>query len=240
MWWHLRQVLSQRAHGLAESDRVRVLPSHRSAKAVAFAALVAVLLAGWFVLRDQPHASPIVPEVVRPVPAPSASRASPSEPAPSPSGVATTVSSADVVVHVAGQVARPGIYRLPSGSRVDDAVRAAGGARPGVDLAGLNLAQKVVDGQQIAVGVPGAVNGSGSQPAGGGGGNPAGGSGGPVNLNTATLEQLTALPGIGPVLAQHILDWRAAHGRFESVDQLTSVSGIGTAKFASLRPLVTV
>ena len=112
-----------------------------------------------------------------------------------------------------------------------DALRAAGGALRQRDLVSLNLAAKVSDGQLLLVGVPGAV-------AGAGGGSTA--PSGPVNLNTATADELDALPGIGPVLAQHILDWRSAHGSFRSVDQLRDVSGIGDSTFADLAPLVTV
>jgi competence protein ComEA len=126
---------------------------------------------------------------------------------------------------------------LPAGARVDDAIRAAGGARPGVRLDGLNLAAKLVDGQQVAVGVapaPGAAVGGGAAA-------PSGGSSGaPVNLNTATLDQLQTLPGVGPVLAQHVLDWRSQHGSFTSVAQLNDVTGIGDVKFAALKSLVTV
>ncbi len=153
-----------------------------------------------------------------------------------------------MVVDVVGKVAHPGLYRIPAGSRVDDAVRAAGGALPGTDLTALNLARRVADGEQIAVGVAGsggprwgvrgaaAAGTSGTSGASGG----SGPGGAPVDLNTAGAQQLDALPGVGPVLAQHILDWRTAHGRFETVEQLRQVSGIGDAKFADLRPLVTV
>ena len=152
-------------------------------------------------------------------------------------------SAALVVVDVAGKVRHPGLYRLSPGSRVDDAIRAAGGARPGVRLDGLNLAAKLVDGQQVAVGIAPAAGGGGiaGGGSGGGGGGASGGStGAPVNLNTATLDQLQTLPGVGPVLAQHILDWRSQHGSFSSVDQLDDVTGIGDVKFAALKPLVTV
>jgi competence protein ComEA len=144
-----------------------------------------------------------------------------------------------VVVDVAGKVRHPGLYRLPVGSRVDDAIRAAGGARPGVRLDGLNLAAKLVDGQQVAVGVAPAPNAGGDGTGAGATGSD-GPAGGPVNLNTAGLDQLQTLPGVGPVLAQHILDWRTQHGSFSSVDQLDDVTGIGDVKFAALKSLVTV
>jgi competence protein ComEA len=159
------------------------------------------------------------------------------------------------VVDVVGKVRHPGVYRLAGGTRVDDALRAAGGAVPGVDLTRVNLARKLADGEQIAIGIAGAgtATGVGSAVGNGDGGSASGdpaagsadGNGSPagsalVDLNTATEAQLDALPGVGPVLAQHITEWRDAHGRFASVDQLQSVSGIGDAKFADLKGLVTV
>ena len=137
-----------------------------------------------------------------------------------------------MVVAVAGKVARPGLVRLPAGSRVDDAVRAAGGVVPGTDPGLLNLARKLVDGEQVLVGVdppPGAAPAAG----------PAA-TGGPVDLNTATVADLDALPGIGPVLAQRIVDWRTEHGRFASVEQLREVTGIGESKYADLAAEVAV
>jgi competence protein ComEA len=136
-----------------------------------------------------------------------------------------------VVVDVAGRVRHPGLVTLPSGSRVADALRAAGGPTPGTDLTSLNLARKVVDGEQIVVGVPGAA----AQTSAG-----APGASNPVNLNTATAAELDQLPGVGPVLAQRIVDWRAAHGGFTAVSQLRQVTGIGDSKYADLQPLVHV
>ncbi|MGH9250004.1 MAG: helix-hairpin-helix domain-containing protein, partial [Acidimicrobiales bacterium] len=143
----------------------------------------------------------------------------------------------ELVVHVAGRVRTPGVVRLQPGSRVLDAVEAAGGAEDGVDLSGLNLARLVTDGEQVLVGIaplPGGVGAAGSA------GGPAAPDGGQVNLNTATAEQLDTLPGIGPALAGRILDWREQHGRFSSVDELQEVSGIGPKTFAELAPLVVV
>ncbi|MEX3099931.1 helix-hairpin-helix domain-containing protein [Streptomyces sp. ST1020] len=142
----------------------------------------------------------------------------------------------EIVVDVSGKVRDPGVHRLPAGSRVVDALRAAGGVRPGADVSGLNQARFLVDGEQVAVGVPGAVGGAGGVP--GGGGVAGGGAGVPVSLGTATLEQLDALPGVGPVLAQHILDYRTQHGGFRSVDELRQVNGIGERRFSELRELV--
>jgi competence protein ComEA len=149
----------------------------------------------------------------------------------------TARSDGDLLVHVAGKVRNPGVVRLPAGSRVLDAVEAAGGAEAGVDLTGLNLARFVGDGEQVLVGIPAPADGAPT----GAGGQPAGAStGGLVNLNTATLDQLDTLPGIGPTLAERILQWRQQHGRFSSVDELQEVSGIGPRKFEQLVDLATV
>jgi competence protein ComEA len=163
---------------------------------------------------------------------------------------APTTPAAAVVVHVLGRVKRPGVYELPDGSRVIDAIGAAGGFAPDADQSGLNLAQELADGTQVLVPKPGeAAAGAGAGAAAGGGAGPgsasgAGGaasaSGGTVDLNTATLEQLETLPRIGPSLAQRILDWRTQNGRFASVDDLKNVSGIGDKTFAGLEGAVTV
>jgi competence protein ComEA len=150
-----------------------------------------------------------------------------------------------VVVAVAGRVRHPGVVRLPTGARVIDAVRAAGGALPRADLGLLNLARRLSDGELVVVGVPG-VGVPGAPQGGPPGGSPSSGASpgtaetATVDLNAATAEQLDALPGVGPVLAQRIVEWRAAHGRFSSVAQLQEVDGIGAAKFAQLRDRVTV
>lgn len=163
-----------------------------------------------------------------PTPSPVTAAGVSGPPGPSPSG--------GIVVDVGGKVRRPGIHRLPPGSRVADALAAAGGVRDGVDVTGLNRARVLMDGEQVVVGVPGAVPG-GAAPVAGGGGS-AGASGAPVSLGSATVEQLDALPGVGPVLAQHIVDYRAQHGGFRSVDELREVNGIGDRRFEDLRPLV--
>jgi len=136
-----------------------------------------------------------------------------------------------VVVHVLGDVRRPGLVTLPSGSRVADAVEAAGGLRKGGSTGSLNLARTVVDGEQVMVSRDAAA-----APGPGGGGTAAG----PLDLNTATADQLDELPGVGPVTAERILAWRTEHGRFASVDQLREVSGIGAVTFERLAPLVRV
>ncbi|MFD7293397.1 helix-hairpin-helix domain-containing protein [Streptomyces sp. NPDC059897] len=148
-----------------------------------------------------------------------------------PGPVAT--GAAGVVVDVGGKVRRPGVRRLPAGSRVADALRAAGGVRPGADTAGLNRARLLVDGEQVLVGEPATAA---AAPAGGSAG--ASEPAGPVGLNTATLEQLDTLPGVGPVLAQHIVDYRTEHGGFRSVDELREVNGIGDRRFEDLQNLV--
>ncbi|MFD5558774.1 helix-hairpin-helix domain-containing protein [Streptomyces sp. NPDC127068] len=164
-----------------------------------------------------------------------------------------------VVVDVGGKVRRPGLLRLPVGARVADALRAAGGVRPGTDTTGLNRARLLVDGEQVVVGArppaqgaeaPGASAGAplGAGPVGSAGSTGAAGAGGPsgaggpaagpVSLSSATAAQLDALPGVGPVLAQRIIDHRAAHGGFRNVAQLREVTGIGDRRFANLKDLV--
>ena len=142
----------------------------------------------------------------------------------------------EVVVHVAGAVARPGLYRLPDGSRVDDAIGLAGGPRPKAALDLVNLAAPVVDGQQVIVPLKGAAGAAAST--GAGTGAESGAAGTKVSLNSATIEQLDELPGVGPVTAQQILDYREANGAFRSVDELDAVPGIGPARLEQLRPLV--
>jgi competence protein ComEA len=141
-----------------------------------------------------------------------------------------------VTVHVVGAVRHPGLYRLPDGSRIDDAVRRAGGAKPKAELALVNLAAPVADGQQVVV-----PTGSAGSSSGGVGAAPLGTPGPPgqpVHLNSATLEELDTLPGVGPVTAQKILDYRTANGAFRSVDELDAVPGIGPTRLEELRPLV--
>jgi competence protein ComEA len=142
-----------------------------------------------------------------------------------------------VIVHVVGDVRRPGIVQLPLGARVADAIRRAGGLKPGSRAPALNLARVLADGEQIVVGdsSPGvaAVGEPSPIPS-------AASSTSPLDLNTATVDQLDTLPGVGPVLAARIIEWRLAHGRFASVDELREVSGVGERRFAELSPLVRV
>jgi competence protein ComEA len=146
--------------------------------------------------------------------------------------------ASEVVVHVVGQVARPGVFVLASGSRVADAVTAAGGATGEADLAAVNLARAVVDGEQILVPRPGETV-PGDVPA-QAGAPPASTDAALVDLNSAQVADLDQLPGIGPVLAQRIVDWRTEHGRFSTVDELAEVRGIGPSLMADLRAVVRV
>lgn len=142
-------------------------------------------------------------------------------------GVTLAGGSGDVVVHVVGAVARPGVYRLPEGSRVTDAVKRAGGAAAGAELDGINLAARLADGQQVVMpehapsGVA-PVDGPGAAVT-------------PISLGTATIEQLDTIQGIGPVTAQQIVDFRDQHGGLSSVDQLDQISGVGPATMEALR-----
>lgn len=189
-------------------------PGRRGVRALAIVAAVVVLAAGFLAWRSTPHADAVV------------ARPTIASVTPSPSGTG-------VVVAVAGRVRHPGLVRLPAGARVADALDAAGGALPDTDLSFLNLARKVTDGELILVGVTPPPDAGAD-----GGGN--GSAAGLVNLNTATLTQLDALPGIGPSLAQRILDYRHEHGPFHSIDDLRHVEGIGDAKFAEIKDRVTV
>jgi competence protein ComEA len=224
----------------------RVNPGRRGLLAMAVVTVGTVLVAGGWVLAARPH-----PMLASATPgtspsdagtsaslAPGGSLTSPRPSSTAPGAGSAAAGSALLVVDVAGKVRRPGVYRLPPGARVEDAVRAAGGFGNGVDPVTVNLARKLVDGEQVLIGVLGGAAAAGAGPPDPGAAGAA--TAGPLDLNSATLAQLDALPGVGPVLAQHILDWRTGHRRFDSVDQLNGVTGIGDSKFADLKPLVTV
>jgi competence protein ComEA len=187
-------------------------------------ALLAVLVAGgWFLARDGRAGGP-------PAPAP-AIRVQPHDEG----------RGSKVVVHVAGAVREPGVYRMPAGARVDDAVGRAGGATRRADLSQVNLAAELEDGRQVLVPerMPAAQPGTASESV--SGASAAGTAPGvPLNLNTATLEQLDQLDGIGPVTAQNIIDYREEHGGFGSVEELGEIPGIGDVRLASLREQVRV
>jgi competence protein ComEA len=141
-----------------------------------------------------------------------------------------------LVVDVVGAVRRPGLYRLAEGARIADAVARAGGATRKANLSLINLAAPLADGQQVVVPGQGAAAGASVAPVGSTAG--PGVASGPVHLNAATLEQLDSLPGVGPVTAQKILDYRQKHGSFSSVDELDAVPGIGPARMEQLKDLV--
>lgn len=209
------------------------------------AALVLVLVAGvalaaYHFWSGRPQPVP-APEAHGSLPPPVTGAADAPE-----SGTGTgTGAAAEVVVDVVGKVREPGVHRLPEGSRVEDALRAAGGVRAGAEADGLNRARPLVDGEQIVVGEPppAAPGAPPAAPAGGAsppaaGGSPTTGPAAVVSLNSATVDQLDTLPGIGPVLAQHIIDYRDQNGGFTDIEQLRDVNGIGDSRFADLRPHV--
>ncbi|MCD2198007.1 helix-hairpin-helix domain-containing protein [Actinomycetospora endophytica] len=214
-------------------------PGGWGAIGLAVVAAVAAVAAAVGVWAGRPVAEPVpaLPVVAAGAPTAGSGGAPTASAGPAPGG--------PVVVNVAGKVRRPGLVTVRDGARIGEAVDAAGGALPAVDLTPLNLAARVVDGQQILVGVaaPPSAAAPAAAPAGGGGG--AGGaaapaSGGKLDLNAATLEQLDGLTGVGPVTAKKILDWRTQNGRFTAVEQLREIPGIGDARFSTLRELVRV
>jgi competence protein ComEA len=150
-------------------------------------------------------------------------------------GAGASAASAPLVVDVSGAVRRPGLQRLPRGARVADAIAAAGGALPRADVDAVNLAAPVADGVQVLVPRRAAAGGAGAAESAGGG---VSASGGPVDLNSATAEQLDALPGIGPSTAAKIVEYRQAHGAFHSLAELDAVPGIGAGRLAQLKGLV--
>jgi competence protein ComEA len=230
----------ERLAGLAESFDVS--PRRLLVGAVA---LVCIGIVGWRLLAPPPPPA----EMRLPFAQPSQAGDGGADPA-SDAGAgddgsaSTTTAPSEVVVHVAGAVASPGVRRLPPGSRVTDALDAAGGALPGADLPRINLAALLVDGQQVYVPKPGEevpVAAGASVPGGAGTAASAGPvPGAPVDVNTATAEQLDTLPGVGPATAAAIIAHREQHGPFSSVDQLLDVRGIGDAKLEQLRDLVSV
>ncbi len=201
-----------------------VAPTSRAVAGIAGVLVLGLVLGALLVWRGRPVEQP-VPTLQRTAPSPS-SAASPS--------------ASGLVVHVTGAVRRPGLVQLSAAARVADALEAAGGPARNAVLASVNLARPLVDGEQLVVLAKGQSAPWSAPAPPRGPGAPGASSNAPIDLNTATLEQLDTLPGVGPVLAQRILDWRSEHGRFGSKDELREVSGIGEATYADIEPLVRV
>ncbi|MUL83608.1 MULTISPECIES: helix-hairpin-helix domain-containing protein [unclassified Mycolicibacterium] len=221
---------------------VRADPGRAGALALAGVGVLAILVTVFTLIRHQP--APVASANLPPVQMVSSA-------GPTPAG---STPGGPVVVSVVGLVHKPGLVTLQTGARIADALAAAGGPLDGADLIGLNMARRVGDGEQIVVGIdapPGQPTTMGSSVAGDAPAAPqravpqraapdsaSRAPSGPVDLNTATVDELDALPGIGPVTAEAIVAWRSAHGRFDSVDQLGDVDGIGPARLEKLRELV--
>ncbi|CNE18017.1 DNA-binding protein [Mycobacterium tuberculosis] len=211
-----------------QAARLRATPEQSHVRTLVLIGVVAALVAACYLwlARPRPQASA----------APMAS-ATLTDPRPAVSATpAAAASTSSVVVHVLGKVKHPGVVTLPSGSRVAEAIKAAGGVRRGAKTGTLNLARKLVDGEQIPVGIPRPTPAPAPAPAASASAAP----GTPLDLNTATPDQLDDLPGVGPVLAKRIVAYRTQHGGFRSVEQLQEVSGIGAHRFADLKSLVRV
>jgi len=228
-------------------------PAARGAIMLALVALAAAAVAAFFAWHGRPVRIEAASDAVATqgavgTGAPAAARTG-AAPDPTSGAGRSPTAAAEVVVDVAGLVRQPGVVRLPAGTRVIDAIQRAGGVLPGTDTTGLALARPLVDGEQILVdGKPGPASdgpstGAGSGAGGAGGGAGAAGTGGgqaPVHLNTATADQLDTLPGIGPVLAARIIQYREENGPFGSPEQLAEVPGVGDRRLAELLPLITL
>lgn len=200
-----------------ERPRRRIEPQH--VRVLTTLAVAGSVLLVWWLLSGRPKtAEPQAPLAFATTGAPGPSTQAPID---------------DLVIDVVGKVRKPGIVTVPKGSRVFEAIEAAGGLKGKVNTTALNMARVLTDGEQLLVGLEPAVL-PGVGPA------PGGAATGKINLNTATVEQLDTLPGVGPVTAQSILSWRDENGRFTSIDDLLDVKGIGDATLGELRDLVTV
>ena len=189
---------------------LNISPEQKRALVIVFALCLG--LGGFFLLNSKPTAAPeIVQDLVIPI---------------------QETATSEVIVNVAGKVANPGVYKLPMGSRVVDAISLAGNQLKGVDISDINLARILVDGEQILVGTPpaAAAKKAAAKIS----------TSNPLDLNRATAAQLDTLPGIGPVTAQRILDYRSKVGRINSVDELKKISGLGGAKFEEIKNLLRV
>ena len=189
---------------------LNISPEQKRALVIVFA--LCLSLGGFFLLNSKPTAAPeIVQDLVIPI---------------------QETATSEVIVNVAGKVANPGVYKLPMGSRVVDAINLAGNQLKGVDISDINLARVLVDGEQILVGTPpaAAAKKAAAKIS----------TSNPLDLNRATAAQLDTLPGIGPVTAQRILDYRNKVGRIKSVDELKKISGLGGAKFEEIKNLLRV
>jgi competence protein ComEA len=222
------------------SERLRALRGDARVGAAVLACVAIAAGVAWF----RAGISPSAPKAAAALSSTGTSRA---EPPTTDLAVTTTTGAAAIVIDVVGAVRAPGVVSLAASARVIDAIRAAGGATPRADLARLNLAAKLADGTRIAVPIigqppppldPAALSGSADP----GVGDPsaAGGSDTPINVNTATADQLEVLPGIGPTLAAAIVQERERNGAFRSIDDLNRVPGIGPGRLSQLHDLVSV
>jgi competence protein ComEA len=225
------------------ADRLRSLRGDARVGAAVLACVAIAAGVAWFRAGIAPSASAPDPPA-----AASGGTTTSSNFSPTTAAVVTSTTTSAIVVDVEGAVRAPGVVSLPASARVIDAIRAAGGATAGADLTRLNLAARLSDGTRIAVPLigqpppaldPTAVSGS-ADPAAGDPGTGTDGASGPINVNTATSEQLEELPGIGPTLAAAIVQERETNGAFRSVDDLTRVPGIGDGRLSQLHDLVTV
>ena len=226
------------------SMRGRVVLGPAQVAVLAVGVAVALAATCWWLVRGDPAQvrapAPVLASAASGSPlAALPSPSSPSSPVSAPAGAAGAPPEGSVTVDVAGRVRRPGIVVLDAGARVVDALEAAGGARPGVDLLGLNLARPLVDGEQVVVGqAPPAGSAAAAAPT---AAPPSGATPVPmVDLNTATATELEALPQVGPVTAAAIVAWREEHGGFTAVEELLEVDGIGDATLAQISPYATV
>lgn len=232
--------LARRLPPVLAGGRYGIAP--RAAAGICLIALLAVVGGGFLLIRSQAH-----PVTLSQSSSPSSEDGSAAYPSTRASAAASPSAALSLEVDVVGKVVTHGVYHLPSGARVADAIAAAGGALPGVDLTSLDLAARVEDGDQIRVGLAVVSSSTGASAVvpgsgGSGGGVPGAaaspGPGNPLDLNAATAAQLDELPGVGPSTAAKIIAWRDAHGPFSSVSGLGQIPGFSTKRLATLTPLL--